>query len=229
MRTLLSSFAAISILVASIAYTDTFKLDLDLQQNGITNKAAEADEWLAKGNTAYNAKDYDEAIKCYKQATALDPSFASAYYNLGIIYSAKGLLDEAISAYKKVLTIKPDYYVARNNLGSAYMKKGMLDEAISELKGVLASKPDFPHAHFNLGECYFTKGDKTLAADYYYKAGILFVGRGDKEWTKKSYDSLKKTNAEKLEKSLFEKINAEENQKKGFLEESIEITPKKVD
>jgi len=229
MRTLLSSFAAILILVASIAYTDTFKLPLDLKQKEITNKEAEADEWLIKGNTAYNAKDYDEAIKCYKQATALDPSFASAYYNLGIVYAAKGMLDEAISAYKKVLTIKPDYYTARNNLGSAYIKKGMLDEAISELERVLASNPDFPHAHFNLGECYFTKGNKTLAADHYYKAGILFVGRGDKEWAQKSYDSLKKTNAEKLEKSLLEKMNAEEKQEKGILEQSIEIKPKNVD
>src|SRR4030067_3805889 len=99
MRTLLSSFAAILILVASIAYTDTFKLPLDLKQKEITNNAAEADEWLTKGNTAYNAKDYDEAIKCYQQDTVLDPTFASAYYNLGIMYAAKGLLDESISAY----------------------------------------------------------------------------------------------------------------------------------
>jgi tetratricopeptide (TPR) repeat protein len=102
----------------------------------------------------------------------------------------------------------------------------MLDEAITELKQVLEINPDLPHTHFNLGECYFTKGNGTLAADHFYRAGELFVNRGDKDWAEKSYDSLKKTNTEKLEKSLLEKMNAEGKQEKDPLEQIIELNPK---
>ena len=229
MKTLVFSCAALLMLVPSIARTNTSDIEKDLQPTEITKTVAEADEWLTKGNTAYEAKEFAEAIKCYKKATELDPSFASAYYNLGIIYAAKGMLDESISAYKKVLTIKPGYYAARNNLGAIYIQKGMLDEAISELNQVLAINPDLPNAHYNLGECYFTKGNTKLAADHYYKAGVIFVDRGDEEWAQKSLDSLKKTNAAELEKSLTEKMNAGEKLEKGLLDQFIDIKPQKAD
>ena len=229
MKTVLSSFVVFLALLYSTAHLNASNLEVDVKQIEATTQAAEADQWLSKGNTAYEAKNYDEAITCYKKATELDPDFASAYYNLGIIYAAKGLLDEAVSAYKKVLTIKPDYYAARNNLATAYIKIGMFDEAITELKQVLASNPDLPHAHFNLGESYFSKGNRSLAADHYYKAGVLFVDRGDKAWAQKSYDSLQKTSAEKLAKSLLENMNEEEKPEKSMLEERIEINKRKVD
>ena len=227
MKTVFAPFALIFVLLYGTAHLNASNLELDVKKTETTSKAAKADEWFAKGNTAYGAKNYDEAITCYKKATELDPGFASAYYNLGIIYAAKGMFDEAYRAYKKVLSIKPDYYAARNNLATAYIKLEMFDEAITELKQVLDSNPDLPHAHFNLGECYFSKGNSVLAADHYYKAGVLFVDRGDKNWAQRSYDNLTKTNADELEKSLLEKMNTEENQKKDFLEQSIiEIKPK---
>jgi tetratricopeptide (TPR) repeat protein len=225
----LLSFSAILILVTGIAYANTSDPKPDLEQEKITKKPVEADAWFNKGNTAYDTKNYDEAIKCYKEAIALDPGFASAHYNLGVIYGKKGMLDESIVAYKTALDINPDYYMARNDLGSAYMQKGMLDEAISELQKVLTSKPDLPHVHFNLGQCYFKKGDKTLAANHYFKAGMLFADRGDKDWTQKSYEHLKKTNSAELEKSLLERINSEKEQEKGFLEQFIDINPKSTE
>ena len=229
MKTVLSSFVVVLVLLYSTAHLNASNLEADVKQTETTSKEAEADEWLTKGNTAYEAKNYDEAITCYKKATELDPDFASAYYNLGIIYTAQGMFDKAVPAYKQVLTIKPDYYAARNNLATAYIKIGMFDEAIAELKQVLASNPDLPHAHFNLGECYLSQGNSALAADHYYKAGVLFVDRGDKDWAQKSYDSLQKTNTEKLAKSLLEKMNEEEEPKKSMLEERIEIDKKKDD
>lgn len=229
MKTVLLSLVAVLVLLYSTVHLIASNLEVDVKQAETTSTAGEADEWLAKGNTAYEAKNYDEAITCYKKATELDPAFASAYYNLGIIYAAKGLLDEAVSAYKKVLTINPDYYAARNNLATAYITIGMFDEAITELKQVLASNPDLPHAHFNLGECYLSKENSSLAADHYYKAGVLFVDRGDKDWAQKSYDSLQRANAEKLAKSLLEKMNEEEKPEKSMLEEQIEIKKKKGD
>jgi superkiller protein 3 len=192
-----------------MAYAEKFSVDMDLKKPAIAAKEKEADEWLNKGNAAYQTRNYDEAIKCYKKATALDSTFASAFYNLGIIYGLQGLTDESIAAYKQVLTIDPTYHAARNNLASLYIKKGMIDEAISELNQAIAGSPDFPHAHFNLGECYFAKGNKVQAAEHYYKAGILFVARKDKVWAERSYASLKKTNDVKLEKGLLQKMNEE--------------------
>lgn len=44
-----------------------------------------------KGYLYQNMKDYDNAIKYYKQTVEADPSYAEAYSNLGLIYCQQGL------------------------------------------------------------------------------------------------------------------------------------------
>jgi tetratricopeptide (TPR) repeat protein len=225
MRILPFVLTAVLIFAAGSVHAKNLSVDLDMRKPEVSAKEAQADEWLNKGNAAYQAKKYDEAITCYKKATELDPSFASAFYNLGVIYYAKGMTDAAISSYKQVLTIKPDYYAARNNLGIIYKKKGMIDEAMTEFKQILSKNFNFPYAHFNLAECYFTKGNMHSASEHYYKAGLFFVERGDKAWAQKSYDALKQTNAEDKVQSLLEKMNAEPKQEPAAINRVIEISP----
>jgi tetratricopeptide (TPR) repeat protein len=225
MKNILSIIALVAVVMGNAASAKNLSVDMDIKKPAVSSKEAEADEWLNKGNVAYQAKNYDEAIACYKKATVLDPAFASAFYNLGIIYDAKGMTDEAISSYKQVLTIKPDYYAAQNNLGTIYKKKGMIDDAMSEFKQILSKNINFPYAHFNLADCYFAKGNMQSASEHYYKAGIFFVERGDKAWAQKSYDALKQTNAEDKVKSLLEKMNEEPKQDPAA-KQVIEISPK---
>lgn len=226
MKKMYSLIAAGIIVMSGAADAKNLSVDLDVKKPEASAQQAQADDWLNKGNAAYQAKNYDEAIACYKKATALDPSFASAFYNLGIMYEAKGMTDAAISSYKQVLTIKPDYYAAQNNLGIIYKKKGMIDEAMTEFKQILSKNFNFPYAHFNLAECYFTKGNMHSASEHYYKAGLFFVERGDKAWAQKSYDALKQTNAEEKVKSLLEKMNEVPKQEPAAVNQVIEIAPK---
>jgi tetratricopeptide (TPR) repeat protein len=53
--------------------------------------AETTDEWAVKGSNALENGNYDEAIRCYKQAIAKDPDNATAQYNLGLAYYKKGL------------------------------------------------------------------------------------------------------------------------------------------
>lgn len=227
MRTVLSVVTAVLVLVAGAVHAKNLSVDLDMKKPVVSTKEAQADEWFNKGNAAYQAKNYDEAIACYKKASEIDPSFASAFYNLGIIYEAKGMTDAAISSYKQVLAIKPDYYAAQNNLGTIYKKKGMIDEAMTEFKQILSKNFNFPYAHFNLAECYFSKGNMHSASEHYYKAGLFFVERGDKAWAQKSYDALKQTNAQPDKvQALLEKMNEAAKAEPAAINQVIEVSPK---
>ncbi len=53
--------------------------------------AETTDEWVVKGSKAMENGNYDEAIRCYKQAIAKDPDNATAQYNLGLVNYKKGL------------------------------------------------------------------------------------------------------------------------------------------
>jgi tetratricopeptide (TPR) repeat protein len=179
------------------------------------DKAIEVKEWMARGYAAFKIKDYDEAIKCYKEAIALNPKLAKAHYNLGTNYSNKGMLDEAIPEFKQALTINPNYAEAHNNLGNVYDKKGMLDEALSEYKKAVTINPDLPPANYNLGLSYSRKGLNYLAAEHLHKAGLLFLKQGNREWALRAYEDLKLTNSKELEQKMYEKLHPEVKQKKG--------------
>ena len=43
----------------------------------------------------------DAALKEFQQAVEKNPNYAEAHYNLGIVYSEKGMVEDAITAYKK--------------------------------------------------------------------------------------------------------------------------------
>jgi tetratricopeptide (TPR) repeat protein len=173
-----------------------------------------AEEWLKKGNKAYDAKNYDEAISMYKKAIAINPDLAEPHANLGAVYAKKGMLDEAIAEYKKAIAINPDLAEPHVDLGIAYGKKGMLDESIAESKKVIAINPNDADAHHNLGVAYWEKGNLSLSADYFYKAGLLYLKQGNREKALRSYEDLKLTNSKELEQALFEKLYPELKQKK---------------
>ena len=85
------------------------------------------EEWFAKGHQAREAGNFDEAIRCYKQAIAIDPKYAPAHNNLGSMYGSLGMLDDAIIEYQKAIAIDPDYTLAHNNLARAYIQQGLKD------------------------------------------------------------------------------------------------------
>ena len=48
------------------------------------------------GITYIRLARYDDAFREYQKAIAIDPNYAKAHYNLGLVYYHKGLLDKDI-------------------------------------------------------------------------------------------------------------------------------------
>ncbi|MFZ3073466.1 MAG: tetratricopeptide repeat protein [Thermodesulfobacteriota bacterium] len=107
----------------------------------------------------------DEAIKEYKEAIRLRPSYKEAVYNLGTVYDRQGDIDSAIKEYKKAAEIDPSFYLALNNLGYAYSKKGLFKEAIAEYKKALRFFPQDPDVRYNLAMAYAATGLKEKARE----------------------------------------------------------------
>lgn len=200
-----------------IAYSKKGMLDESMAEYkkaiGIDPKFAEAHNNL--GNVYGTKGMIDEEISEYKKAITLNPNLTEAHNNLGFVYSERGMLDEAITEYKQAIAINPNHVLAHNNLGIAYNEKGMLAEAISEFKRTISIDPNNALAHHILGIAYNKKGLNSLAAEHYYKAGLLYIKRGDRENALKAYEDLKLTHSEEEEKALFEKLHPELEQKKS--------------
>jgi tetratricopeptide (TPR) repeat protein len=85
------------------------------RQDGDVNKLAQAKSLLEK-------------------AVHLDPKFAAAYLQLGILYSQRGVTSEAISAYRKAIEANPQLAEPHYRLGQLYSRAGEKSKAQAELQ-----------------------------------------------------------------------------------------------
>jgi tetratricopeptide (TPR) repeat protein len=83
---------------------------------------AEARRWLGKGDAAFHARRYDEAIAAYRGAIAANPAGIDARYHLGVALAARGELPGAIAAWEGVLLIDGAHEAARRNIEAARRK-----------------------------------------------------------------------------------------------------------
>jgi cephalosporin hydroxylase len=96
--------------------------------------------------------------------------------------------------------------------GQVANKAGNYDEAIKCFMKAVAINPNDANAHYNLGSAYVEKGEELnpLAADYLYKAGLLFLKQGNKEGALKAFKDLELTNSKEQEQDLYKKLHPEQ-------------------
>ncbi|MDD5155250.1 MAG: tetratricopeptide repeat protein [Candidatus Omnitrophica bacterium] len=73
--------------------------------------------------------DLESAMAFYQKAIELDPAYAIAYNDLGIIYEAQGWPDRAEESYIKAINIDPSYLSPYANLAMLYESQRKLDQA----------------------------------------------------------------------------------------------------
>jgi predicted O-linked N-acetylglucosamine transferase (SPINDLY family) len=115
----------------------------------------------------------DEAIAGFRQAAALDPASAAAWYNLAYALTLQGTLDEAVTCYREAIQRKPNYLEARFNLANALHELGRLAEAVACYREALRIRPDYPGTHLNLGNVLSELGQYDDAVACYRQALAL--------------------------------------------------------
>ncbi|HEX5814056.1 MAG TPA: tetratricopeptide repeat protein [Methylomirabilota bacterium] len=103
-----------------------------------------ASEWDA------DPAQWEDAIDAYRRVVAIDPGYAAAWNNLGLLLHRLGRYDEARNAYAAALTASATCAEAAYNLGSLSEDTGDVEEAIRCYRRALEVAPDYADAHFNL-------------------------------------------------------------------------------
>ncbi|MBN2544493.1 MAG: AAA family ATPase [Spirochaetes bacterium] len=135
----------------------------------------EANIWNDLGNVYYDFFDYENAIRCYKNAVEKNKDFYWGYYNIGLSLAEKNPLDEEIRKeasewFEKALKIKDDYYPALNELGLYNLDFNKLDIAEDYFKKSIKAFPDYKYPYYNLATIYKKKDEREKAKAYLYKA-----------------------------------------------------------
>jgi anaphase-promoting complex subunit 3 len=97
--------------------------------------------WCAIGNSFSHQRDHDQALKCFKRATQLDPQFAYGFTLQGHEYVANEEYDKALDAYRHGISADSRHYNAWYGLGTVYDKMGKLDFAEQHFRNAASINP----------------------------------------------------------------------------------------
>jgi peptidoglycan/xylan/chitin deacetylase (PgdA/CDA1 family) len=107
---------------------------------------------------------WDSAASSQVKTMATHPTYADAYYRLGIIHLGDG---------KKAVHANPDYTEARIKLGISLAFAGQLDEAADNLLFILDKRPAFADVHYYMGIVYASKQQILQAVEHLEKAVMI--------------------------------------------------------
>ncbi|ORY32622.1 TPR-like protein [Naematelia encephala] len=110
---------------------------MEVDDDSEAKAKVEAEDLKAKGNTAYKARKFDEAIGLYEKAWEVYPKDVTFLTNLSAVFFEKGDYEKCIETCEKAVEegrdLRSDYKViakAFGRMGSAYSKLNDLENAI---------------------------------------------------------------------------------------------------
>src|SRR5690606_9063717 len=129
---------------------------------------ADADEdYFGLAEQAEDAGMLPEAATLYRKCLAVDPSDATAAFNLGNCERAQGDAAAAVLAFTEAIKRDPDFVEAWFNLGHLFGELGKTDTARRHLQRAVALDPSYADAVYNLGALEYDAGALAEAAGWW--------------------------------------------------------------
>ncbi|KAK0659405.1 Protein bimA [Lasiodiplodia hormozganensis] len=100
--------------------------------------------WCAIGNSFSLQREHDQAVKCFRRATQLDPKFAYAFTLQGHEHVANEEFDKALLAYRSAIAADSRHYNGWYGLGRVYEKMGKFEVAEKHYKNAHHINPRNP-------------------------------------------------------------------------------------
>ena len=98
-------------------------------KEGVGELSSQARQYREDGLEKQRMGNLAEAMSLYQKAVVLDPGYAVAWNDLGIIYEAAGSPDRAKESYLRAIKIDPGYLSAYTNIALLYEGQRDLDRA----------------------------------------------------------------------------------------------------
>lgn len=137
-------------------------------------------------------KDLLQAESYVVEALKLDPSFAEAHFNYGLILGKLGKADESLNQYNQALRLRPNYAEARHTLAIRYYNEYDYEHATLEWNRAIQGNPNYAPPYLGLGFMAYNNRDYALAQSYFTQAldtgpigsirANVLVGLGDVYW-----------------------------------------------
>lgn len=130
------------------------------------------------GYWLYKLDEYERSRTFTLRALAEDEKYATAYNQLGYLYSRERQYDKAIEAMQKYVSLLPDQPNPHDSYGEMLRLSGRFDDALEQYHIALKIDPTFYISQKELGETYAIMGQEERAREEYAKAIKEAPGNG---------------------------------------------------
>jgi tetratricopeptide (TPR) repeat protein len=122
--------------------------------------------WKLLGRIQHTEGAYEQAVKSFERAAAIEPKDAQTYLFMGLsLIRIQGGADRALEAFLHAIELDPQLLEARFQAASIYLQtKENYAKAASQLEKVVAAAPDFARAQQLLIQAYYRLGWNQKAA-----------------------------------------------------------------
>ncbi|KAI1378335.1 putative 20S cyclosome subunit [Hypoxylon crocopeplum] len=97
--------------------------------------------WCALGNAWSLAREHEQALRCFKRATQLNPKFAYAFTLQGHEHVANEEYEKALTAYRRAISADRRHYNAYYGIGRVHEKLGNYDKAYTHFHSASVINP----------------------------------------------------------------------------------------
>ena len=118
----------------------------------------QAETYNLQGESNISKNLYNNAIKDFSRALAINPNYIDALINRGSAYSQLGRFNDALIDFNHALKFENKDHELYNKRGEVYIQNNMYDQAIKDFTAAVVLNPMFSDAYLNRGRAYSEKG-----------------------------------------------------------------------
>jgi tetratricopeptide (TPR) repeat protein len=131
-----------------------------------------------RGVANYRLDNYNEAIRDYKEALAINPRSVESFLGLGAAYTRMNKMDSAIETYSMALEINPKSVLAYTNRGFIRMQVLDYKGALQDFDDAIQLNQRNAIAFQNRGSVHYLLGNQAQAYQDWEKAKLLGIQPG---------------------------------------------------
>jgi anaphase-promoting complex subunit 3 len=126
--------------------------------------------WCVLGNSWALARDHEQALKCFKRATQLNPRFAYAFTLQGHEHVANEEYDKALISYRQGMAADKRHYNAWYGVGKVYEKLGNYEKAFAHFSSASLINPTNTILICSIGSILEKQKQHRQASSYFARA-----------------------------------------------------------
>ena len=143
-----------------------FKEAIEELRSFLGNHPESIEGWYNLGYALTETEEFEEAVKAYDEALAIDNFIFEIWFNKGAaLYSLKDF-EKAKDCYEEALDINDEDAEAWNNLGNCLSRLAEGQAAIEAYTRAVALKSDYAEAFYNKANAHFIEEQDEKAVAY---------------------------------------------------------------